>query len=217
LNSHDISEKIPTLLSPVAAAYGRRLERFGQTPRGVFWRGKEWQTRRFDILTKIFNQTDLEGNIRIHDFGCGYGALFDYLADHQAMRESRYLGTDISKDMIDAAKCRISDPRAHFIQHLWPTESADFTLVSGTFNMKMDANAEMWRAYVKSCIKELWKYTTRGLAFNLLASSSSPKYEGLFYVQPEDFLCFTQENMDPNAQLFIESPLPDFTIFARRR
>lgn len=213
----DIMKRAPALLTPVVMAYERRLRRYGTTAQGVFWRNDEWQRRRYDILARIFDDDALKGGITIHDFGCGYGALFDYLADHPVMRASRYIGTDMSDAMIEAAEKSITDPRASFRRHLWAEDMVDYTIVSGTFNMLMDADAAEWRDYVEVSLKRLWRTSRRGLAFNMLNSLSEGKFAGLYYVPPENMLAFARAEMDPAAELSIDTPMPDFTIFARRR
>jgi len=215
-SSDDIFRKSPELLTPVVLAYERRLKRYGDTPQGVFWKNADMQRRRYEILVRVFDDAARDGGITIHDFGCGYGALFDFLADHPAMRASAYIGTDMSAGMIETASARIDDPRALFVRHLTATETADYTFVSGTFNMHMGADTDEWRDYVRASLLRLWKRSRRALAFNLLSVSSPEKFEGLYYAPPEDFLEFTRKNMDPDAELIVEPQLPDFTIFARR-
>lgn len=216
-SSDDIFRKSPELLTPVVLAYERRLKRYGDTPRGVFWKNAEMQRRRYEIQVRVFDDAALAGGITIHDFGCGYGAFFDFLADHPAMRASSYIGTDMSTGMIETASARIDDPRALFVRHLTATETADYTFVSGTFNMHMGADTDEWRDYVRASLLRLWKRSRRALAFNLLSISSPEQFEGLYYAPPEDFLEFTRMHMDPDAELIVEPLLPDFTIFARRR
>lgn len=213
----DIMKRAPALLTPVVMAYERRLRRYGETAQGVFWKDDEWQRRRYEILSRIFGDDAEHGGVTIHDFGCGYGALFDFLADHPVMRGSRYVGIDMSEAMLAAARRRIADPRASFQRQLWATEPADYTIVSGTFNMLMEADTREWRDYVEVSLIRLWKTTRRGLAFNMLNALSEGKLAGLYYVPPENMLAFVRSEMDPEAELSIDTPLPDFTIFARRR
>ena len=213
----DILKNSPKLLTPVVLAYERRLRHYGDTPRGVFWKNAEWQRKRYEILTGIFDDVAMAGGLTIHDFGCGYGALFDFLADHPAMHMSRYIGTDMSQAMIDSARARIDDPRAQFQRQVRATVSADYTFVSGTFNMHIDADPDDWDSYVKASLRQLWASTRKGLAFNMLSLSARERFDGLYYVAPEDYLEFARLHLDPDAQLIVQPPLPDFTIFVRRR
>ena len=52
---------------PVALAYERRLKRYGDTPRGVFWKDGDWQRMRYDILVRIFDDLARAGGLTIHD------------------------------------------------------------------------------------------------------------------------------------------------------
>jgi SAM-dependent methyltransferase len=213
----DIMKRAPALLTPVVMAYEKRLRRYGETAQGVFWKNDEWQFRRYEILSRIFDESAEAGGVTIHDFGCGYGALFDYLCGLPVMTGSRYVGIDMSEAMLAGARKRVTDPRASFQRQLWATEPADYTIVSGTFNMLIDADAREWRDYVEVSLMRLWKTTRRGLAFNMLNALSEGKLAGLYYVPPENMLAFVRSEMDPEAELSIDTPLPDFTIFARRR
>jgi SAM-dependent methyltransferase len=215
--NEDIMKRAPALLTPVVMAYEKRLRRYGETAQGVFWKNDEWQFRRYEILSRIFDESAEAGGVTIHDFGCGYGALFDYLCELPVMTGSRYVGIDMSEAMLAAARKRVTDPRASFQRQLWATEPADYTIVSGTFNMLIDADAREWRDYVEVSLRRLWKTTRRGLAFNMLNALSEGKLAGLYYVPPENMLAFVRAEMDPEAELSIDTPLPDFTIFARRR
>jgi len=213
----DVLRSSPRMLTPVVRAYERRLRRYGPTAQGVFWKNREWQLRRYVVLESIFDDLAQAGGVSIHDFGCGYGPLFDYLAEKPVMHRSRYIGTDMSQAMIDAAKARIADPRADFVRGVAAREMTDFTLVSGTYNMHMGANTDDWTDYIRASLRQLWRHTRRGLAFNLLNHDAAEKFSGLYYADPAAFLKFAHENLSPEAELVLDPPLPDFTIFVRRR
>ena len=206
----------PRMLTPVISAYERRLSRYGPTAQGVFWKNQEWQLRRYVILEDIFDDMAQAGGITIHDFGCGYGSLFEHLADKAVMKLSRYIGTDMSQGMINAARARFHDPRAQFRRGLAARETADYTIVSGTYNMHMGADAQEWMVYIQASLEQLWRYTRRGLAFNMLSHETNVHYDGLYYADPIQFLTFARENLSPDVEIVIDPPLPDFTIFVRR-
>ncbi len=207
----------PAMLTPAALAYARRLRRFGPTPRGVFWRDDEWQRRRYHILARAFRPEDRAGGISIGDFGCGYGAFFDYLRDRPVMANSRFTGYDMAAEMITACAERIDDPRARFVRHLRVIEPADYIFVSGTFNLKLDADDAAWRRYVLASLKQLWSMTGKVLAFNMLdANGDEAPQEGLYYASAEDFSDFCRRELSPNVDLSIDKPLPDWTMFVSR-
>jgi len=212
----DTLKKSPKLLTPVIRAYERRLKQYGAEARGVFWKDEDFQRQRYDILYNIFDDIDQAGGITVHDFGCGYGALFDYLKDKPVMRASRYIGTDMSAEMIGAAKKRTTDPRASFIRHLLATDQVDITFASGTYNMHVGQDEQDWENYVKASLKQLWGKTRKALAFNMLRQDAEDQFDGLYYINGRDLFDFCTRELSPHVTIQNDSPLPDWTFFVRR-
>lgn len=209
--------KAPELLTPVVIAYRRRLDYFGPSPKGVFWRSQENAEIRFRVLVRIFEPEDVAGGITINDLGCGYGAFFDFLRNHPQLASSRYVGYDVCPEMVKEARAHTQDPRATFVRHLMATETADYSFVSGTFNLKLDAEEGAWNAYVKSSLRLLWEKTRKGLAFNMLDPSDRDPGDGLYYADPKEFEQFCRAHLSPEVELIEGYGVPDWTIFVRRR
>ncbi|PIW30312.1 MAG: SAM-dependent methyltransferase, partial [Rhodospirillales bacterium CG15_BIG_FIL_POST_REV_8_21_14_020_66_15] len=128
--------KAARLLKPVARSYERRLAELGPDARAVFWKSEDHQLVRFESLYQVFDPADdAAGGISVADFGCGYGAFFDFLKDRPVLRGGRYVGYDMSRKMVEAARARIRDPRARFLQQITVTETADYVFACGTYNM----------------------------------------------------------------------------------
>jgi SAM-dependent methyltransferase len=204
------------MLEPVLAGYERQLALYGADPRALFWKDGERQTRRFQILSRLFADEDRQGGVVIADFGCGYGALFDFLRDRPVMKGSRYVGIDLSAKMIDEARRRIDDPRASFQRHMILAEDVDYTFACGTYNMSMGADRGEWAEYVKASLKQLWSRTRKGLGFNMLSVDAAQQFPGLYYASPEEFVNFCRGQLGPDVSLSDDRPLPDWTIFVRR-
>ncbi|MCH8237428.1 MAG: methyltransferase domain-containing protein [Proteobacteria bacterium] len=207
------SEKI---LRPVLDGFDRRLKQYGAHPKSAFWKDAERQTRRYQILSRLFHEEDRNGGITITDFGCGYGAFFDYLEARPVMEGSRYMGIDMSAGMIAEAQRRIRDPRATFHHGLIAAEDADYTFACGTYNMNMNAGRDEWAAYIKASLVQLWSRTRKSLGFNLLSASADEKYPGLYYTKPAPYVDFCRLYLSPDITITDDRPLPDFTIFVRR-
>jgi len=205
-----------SILEPVLKTFNARLTQFRSDPRSAFWRNAEWQRRRYDILSGLFSEDDRQGGLTITDFGCGYGAFFDYLKDRPVMDGSRYTGIDMSAAMIQQAQTTIEDTRATFQRHLIATEAADYTFVCGTYNMNMGADEDEWADYVKASLAQLWSKTNKALGFNMLRSDAPEKYQSLYYADGEEFLDFCRNNLSPDVTYSNDNPLPDWTIFIRR-
>jgi len=204
------------MLEPVLASFERRLRQFGADPKSAFWKNKEWQIRRYDILSRLFDVADRQGGITIIDYGCGYGAFFDYLQDRPVMDASRYIGIDMSAAMIAEAEARIRDPRVSFRRHLIATEDADYTFACGTYNMNLGADRDEWAAYVKASLSQLRSKTSKALGFNMLRSDAPEKYPGLYYADGREFVEFCKQSLGPDVSFTEDQPLPDWTIFVRR-
>ncbi|MBT4933358.1 MAG: class I SAM-dependent methyltransferase [Rhodospirillaceae bacterium] len=205
----------PPFLKDIAEVFSRRVRSFGETPAGVLWKNSEGQQLRFEILAGILGDIQKPQPVSICDFGCGYGAMFDFLSDWSALSQMTYTGYDISEEMIHAAWQRIHDPRATFTEATKIDQAADFTFVSGTYNLKLLVDDEPWNAYVKSSLKALWPMTNKGLAFNMLDIRHPDQGEGLYYADASDFMDFCSELSD-NIALVDDYPLQEWTIFVRR-
>src|SRR5215470_13659193 len=100
------------LRATVRAYYSAKIQRHGPTPRGVDWPNAVSQYLRFAQLLKI---CDFARPFSLNDFGCGYGALLEYLAMRHVDAAIAYRGVDISPAMIAAARERWkNNPRATF-------------------------------------------------------------------------------------------------------
>ncbi len=219
----DLIDAIETLkkshhmLEPVLLNFENRLAQFGADPRSAFWKNEEWQIRRYQILSRLFEKPDRHGGATITDYGCGYGAFFEFLKDRPVMTGSRYIGIDISEAMLEEAQSHTNDPRATFQRHLIATEETDYAFACGTYNMNLGADGKEWADYVKASLSQLWSKTRHGLGFNMLRPDAPDKYPGLYYANGDEFLKFCRESLSPDVTFSEDQPLPDWTIFVRRR
>jgi SAM-dependent methyltransferase len=172
-----------SLLDEVATYYAEKIAEHGDTPRGVDWNGEESQTVRFAQLCKIIDPKT--PNFSLNDLGCGYGALLDYLRDKHA--NCRYLGVDVSQEMIKVAEQRhATADQARFITAAEPDEVADYGLASGIFNVRLGRSDAEWFDYLQATLDVLDRTSSLGFAFNCLTSYSDEdkKRDYLFYADP---------------------------------
>ncbi|PCI37714.1 MAG: hypothetical protein COB46_13045 [Rhodospirillaceae bacterium] len=211
----DLPDNIPDILDLIRRVFEYRLDECGPVSGGVMWKDADQQILRLEILLSAILPKDLNASISINDFGCGYGALFELISDDPMMTTGRYIGYDISGDMVNAAKAKYPDPRATFIHSPVATEPADYSFVSGTYNMDMGAPKDLWSHYVKTSLKSLWDKTNKVMAFNMLDDIEPKKLADLYYANKAEFIDFAK-TLSPDVEINYDYPLNEFTIILRR-
>jgi SAM-dependent methyltransferase len=197
----------------VGEYYTRKLTENGPTPKGVDWNGESSQVLRFEQLCTILDEA---GEFSLVDFGCGYGALVDFLIDRY--RAFDYIGIDLSPAMIEAARQR-NMGRSHtsFAIGSRPPQ-ADYVVSSGIFNVKLDRPVEEWQSYVHETLDEMNGAARRGFAFNCLTSYSDPDRmrADLYYADPLQMFDRCMRRYSRNVAILHDYGLYEFTIIVRK-
>lgn len=202
------------LLTEVATYYSDKLTKYGQTPKGVDWNGEESQQLRFEQLCKIMERSE---RFSINDLGCGYGALYDFLA--ASCEVFSYAGIDVSEGMIRAAEQRHPDEaRARFVHAAEPDQVADYGVASGIFNVRLDRSDEQWRAYLEATLDVLDRSSRLGFAFNCLTaySDADKVRDYLYYADPCQLFDLCKRRYSRNVALLHDYRLYEFTILVRK-
>ena len=202
------------ILAQVAGYYSAKLAEHGPTPRGVDWNGEESQVLRFRELSRII---DAAGAFTLNDVGCGYGALYDYLAPrHPGMR---YTGCDIAAGMVSAARERhAADPNARFVEGAAPPERADYCIASGILNVRLQHTDAEWREYMQATVDLLDRSSSRGFAFNCLTSYSDADRmrDYLYYADPCEWFDRCKRQYAKDVALLHDYGLYEFTLLVRK-
>ena len=197
------------------APYHRRFLRFGSTATGVHWRDENEQKLRFKILCTPM-KTNLYNNSSIHiaDLGCGYGALFDYIQDQGFL--GQYYGYDRNRRMIQYAKKTFPYKNVHLLVSSKIDTEVDYTVLSGTFNLKMNSSDGIWWEGVKEMLTNSWAQTREIMAFNFLATPSKREpMQRLFYCDSKVMLSFCK-TLTPHITVIEEKSLLDTHLILHR-
>lgn len=198
-------------LKKIKDYYSEKIKLYGPTSKGVDWNTIESQYLRFNRLTTILSRTDKS---TILDYGCGYGALLDYLINEYPSDAFTYSGYDISSEMIKEAKKKFPSNAKKFKNTFDIKNRFDYVFASGIFNVKLDAENKDWEKYVLSEIEILFNASKKGISFNLLTSYSDIEFRSdkLYYADPSFYFNWCMKNLSKNVKLDHHYPLYEFTI-----
>lgn len=206
-------KKIINILKSVEKYYSDKIETHGPTHKGVDWNSSESQELRFEQLMKVI---DNSSDFSIIDYGCGYGALLDFLQKKEG--EFQYIGFDISEKMISMAKNLHSEHKnSYFLNNSSLLKSSDYTLSSGVFNVKLETSTIEWEEYVLFTINELARLSIKGFAFNMLTKYSDDEYirPYLYYGDPLFFFDYCKKKFSKFVSLLHDYPLYEFTVIVK--
>ena len=206
-------DQVSDALEEVERLYSDGLERHGASPRSVGWKDESQQRLRFEKLALLLDPPPA-APITVNDLGCGYGSLLAYLDALPGVQVAAYRGYDISEPMLARAR-QATDERAELIRADAPTQVADFSFVSGTFNVKGASSDAAWQDYVLGCIRTLAQTSRAGFAFNLMTSYVDFRQENLFYADPGVFFEFCKQQISPYVTLVHDYPLYEWTMIVR--
>ncbi|MCA6114448.1 class I SAM-dependent methyltransferase [Bradyrhizobium sp. WSM 1738] len=196
--------------------YSGTIERHGPTPLGVDWPNAASQYLRFVQLLKL---CDFKKPFSLNDFGCGYGALLDYLAMRHPQAEVAYRGTDISASMISAARQRwAGNRRATFSLGSQCGEMTDYSLASGVFNVRLGHPVADWESYVESVLRDMRASSRIGFSVNfMLPHDDQPMEDELYRSQPRRWVAFCRKELGCSVSLLKDYGLREFTLLIRRK
>lgn len=198
----------------VSEYYTDKLKKYGTTPQGVDWNSEESQKLRFLQLIKVLPQDLLSYSLL--DWGCGYGALYDFL--QQYGHTPRYSGFDLSLEMIKTCKKKFVNQPPYWYESEESLPIHDFVIASGIFNVKMGFSNEEWLEYVLKTLHSVNNHSARGFSFNILTSYSDQEYmkNNLFYADPCFFFDYCKKNFSREVALLHDYELYEFTILVRK-
>jgi len=196
--------------------FNEKIQKHGATPLGVDYNGEEAQQIRFEQLVKVTNP---DMPFSVIDFGCGYGALFDFLQAKEWQFE--YYGYDMLEKMIAAGmEAHKIFANAHFTSQIGELPAADYLLAGSIFNNKFGASVEEWQDRVLNTLKQMNSLCTKGFSFDILTKYSDPERMAgrpdLFYADPLIFFDFCKRNFSRNVALLHDYGLYDFTMIVRK-
>lgn len=192
-----------------------RLNEHGATPRGVDWNSQTAQETRFAQLIKVIQP---ENPYSLLDYGCGYGALLNYLISQNRAPE-HYFGYDILESMAEKGRELHSDqPQFVFFSDLAALAPVDYAIASGIFNLKLEVPNEDWTRYVVGELHKINNLAQKGFSFNMLTKYSDPEYmrSYLYYADPCYLFDYCKTHFSRNIALLHDYEVYDFTIIVRK-
>jgi len=200
-------------LEQVKSYFGKRIEQHGASPRGADWNGAESQNTRFDQLLKIIETPSFS----ILDYGCGYGALADYM--EQKGFHADYYGFDILESAIEIARqTQNAKPNRIFITDKGQLPVCDYVVASGVFNVRGEQSFETWTQYVTDSFRRFNDLSRKGFASNFLTKYSDvdKMRADLYYADPLYLFDYCKRNFSKNVALLHDYRIYDFTILVRK-
>ena len=184
--------------------YEDKVRRFGYDHRGLGFRTRSSQEKRFEALLAL---GDFNG-CRLLDVGCGFGDFLAFL--HERDIRPHYTGIDLCEPMAARGRERFADD-ARFIAcdvlEYQPDQPYDYVVASGLFGLE----AEGARERIGPTLERMFAWAGRGVAANFLSALSPVPVEARVYIEPAEMLEFGLL-LTPAARLD-HSYLPnDFTI-----
>ena len=204
--------KLPNL-EHVKSYFDKRIQEHGASPRGSDWNSEASQNIRFDQLLKVVEA----GSFSLLDYGCGYGALADYLITKGFYVE--YYGYDILESAIETARTTHRDkPHRTFFSEKSQIPVCDYTVASGIFNFRGEQPFEEWTEYVLSVLTEFHRFSLRGFASNFLTKYSDldKMRPDLYYADPLFLFDYCKRNFSKDVALLHDYRLYDFTLIIRK-
>jgi SAM-dependent methyltransferase len=204
--------KIPNL-DQVRSYFDKRIQEHGASPRGSDWNSEMSQNMRFDQLLRVVE----DQSFSFLDYGCGYGALADYLLTRGF--DVDYYGYDILESAIETARQVHADkPHRTFFTNKSELPVCDYTVASGIFNFRGEQSFEAWTEYVIGVLHEFNQLSRRGFASNFLTkySDAEKMRADLYYADPLFFFDYCKLNFSKNVALLHDYRLYDFTLIVRK-
>jgi SAM-dependent methyltransferase len=201
------------ILNDTETYYSNKIREHGASAKGVDWNSTESQYLRFTQLLKIVT----EDTFSLNDYGCGYGAIIDYL-QLQGYR-FQYCGFDISPDMLEKAReLHGHRDNVSFVHQEIALPVMDYTIASGIFNVKQDVTRSDWHAYTLHTLEQINRVSMRGFAFNALTSYSDHEKQrsDLYYADPRVLFDHCKRSFSRYVSLLHDYPLYEFTILVRK-
>ncbi len=201
------------ILGEVRRYYDDKLMSHGATAQGVDWNSAESQRLRFSELMKVCREPD---GFSINDYGCGYGALLDFLYERGGT--FTYCGFDLSSRMIATARELHSATNAMFVSDESSLKPADYTVASGIFNVRLTTKTEEWEDYVLATLNSFDRLSTKGFAFNVLTRYSDPELmkPDLYYADPLFYFDYCKTKFSRFVSVIHDYPLYEFTVLVRK-
>ena len=204
--------KIPNL-DHVKSYFDKRIQEHGASPRGSDWNSETSQNARFDQLLKVVETQSFS----LLDYGCGYGALAEYL-DAKGF-DVNYYGYDILESAIETARqAHMHKPRSRFFTDKSQLPICDYTVASGIFNFRGEQSFENWTEYVLSVLHEFNQLSLHGFSSNFLTkySDADKMRPDLYYADPTFLFDYCKRNFSRNVALLHDYRLYDFTLIVRK-
>lgn len=201
-------------LDNVKKYFTEKLVAHGATHRGVDYNSVESQEARFFQLTRVI---DASTRYSLLDFGSGYGGMYDYLV--RLGHNLHYVGYDVAEPMVvKGREMHPNNPDCWFTGELDEVPQVDFAVVSGTFNMKLDADFDSWTQIVIEALGQMNARASKGIAFNMLTkySDADRMRPDLYYGDPCFYFDYCKRNFSRNVALLHDYNLYDFTIIVRK-
>ena len=194
--------------------YEDKFARHGDSPRGVDWNGAESQRLHFEQLLKVLPAS---GRFSVNDFGCGYGALVDFLKERDL--SFSYRGYDLNETMIASARRRYSGlAEVAFVVAERPLESADYGVASGVFTLRLGRSDAQCHADMEASLDALDATSRCGFAFNTLTSYSDADrmQDYLYYPDPCVLFDLCKRRYSRNVALLHDYGLYACTLLVRK-
>ena len=202
-------------LNKISSLYSENLSKHGDHSKAVGWPTLGSQELRFQKLTDQL--VGDETAFSVNDYGCGYGAHLDYLLRNQ-YAVSSYRGYDLSEEMLSKASNRLKDydGELNLSQSSEIYDHADFTFVSGTFNVRFESSDKEWKKFIEDTLTMISEFSNLGFSFNLLSKYVDWEEPHLYYGDPCYWFDYCKRNFSKQVSLLHNYPLYEWTILVRK-
>ena len=195
--------------------YDEKLSKYKSGPKAVNWRNKKSQLLRFKKICEIGNFN----NKKILDVGSGLSHFYDYLKNKKL--NFKYIGVDISKNMILESTKRIKNKNANFYclnildldDKLIYKLKSDYVINSGLFTVKHKINSDEWWKLIQKMIINMNKLSKVGISFNLMLPTVDYKEKHLHYQSIDKLLRFLRKKVSNKIIIKCDYPLWEYTCY----
>ncbi len=158
--------------------YEDKVRRFGFDHRGLGFRNKSSQDKRFEAIVAL---GDFAGR-RLLDVGCGFGDFLAFLVERDI--HPLYTGLDVCEPMIERCEERFPAGAGRFVagdalDHE-PDQPYDYVVASGLFGLDSPGARER----IVPTLERMFSWSRTALAVNFLSSRYEKQVEGRIYVEP---------------------------------